>query len=325
MHRQAPTKKMNKSKRTSSSPKKATKRNITTKAIKSTKVQRIAQQSHSLAPSFTPQQPQQQQRQFTSTPLNKITKASFVSSTSTHFNAITLFQSNTFQQTSPMAMMAPFNVTKRTAMTFKKVGAATPKAITAEDIQKDKEAKVNQQAAKAKKIPSLNDIMRQLYKKIHPDLMMDYPEQKEQNEKSLGTFQNFLGQLKNIDGNEKYPVIKNASLPFYLRTTTPGHFQRVELFLHTDATFNKKGIEKQLCNFFKSINLGSQFRWDDEYFPFKGKPDFKKAEGEGAEGEGAEGGEGSSSSGPTGSETYDQFMERIKKEGSQSAQNTTSM
>lgn len=296
------------------SVKNTSKRRLTTltKPI-ATKTRHLSQQ-HSLTPHQQYSTPSHK-----STPL-KSSHAQFTTTT-THFTPVApRFQLTPLLQPT-VTMLAPFSMAKRTAMTFKKVGVVAAKPVTAEDLVKDKEAKVVQQAAKAKKVPSLNDVMRQLYKKIHPDLMMDYPEQKEQNEKSLGTFQNFLGQLKNIDGNEKYPGIKNASLPFYLRTATPGHFQRVELFLHTDATFNKKGIEKQLCNFFKSINLGSQFRWDDEYFPFKGKPDFKKEEG--AEG-GAEGEDGSSSTGPTGSETYDQFMERIKKEGQQN-QNTTSM
>jgi len=217
--------------------------------------------------------------------------------------------------------MTPIGLQKRNMATFKKVGNVQRAVLTAEQLTQEKEKKAEAEAAKPKKIPSLNDLMRQLYKKIHPDLMMAYPEQREQNEKSLGTFQNFLGLLKQVDGNEKYPVLKNAILPFYLRTATPGHFQRVELFLHTDSTMNKKGIEKQLATFFKSINLSSQFKWDDEYFPFKGKPNLLKDEN--AEGAGdAEAPD--ASSGPTGSETYEQFMERIKKEGEkQSKQNST--
>lgn len=250
----------------------------------------------------------------------KTTTTAFQSFTTPFFTTNNAFttMAKTPQQ---LQFVQPLTTTAvRTAMTFKKVGAVDRKVITHEDVAKEKEQRAAEAASatatKAKKIPTLNDLMRQLYKKIHPDLMMDYPEQKEQNEKSLGTFQNFIGQLKNVDGNEKYPVIRNASLPFFLRTATPGHFQRVELFLHTDAAFNKKVIEKQLCGFFKSIGLSSSFKWDDEYFPFKGKPDFKKENEEGGE----EGGAEDSGSSQGGNETYEQFMERIKKQGEKQAQ-----
>jgi hypothetical protein len=78
--------------------------------------------------------------------------------------------------------------------TFRKIGAVERPVLTAESIAQEKQKKDEAKAAQVKsaKVPTLNDLMRRFYKKIHPDLMMAYPEQKEANEKSLGIFQNFI-------------------------------------------------------------------------------------------------------------------------------------
>eukprot|EP00461_Guttulinopsis_vulgaris_P000657 UN00657 len=156
--------------------------------------------------------------------------------------------------------------------------------------------------------------MRHLYKKIHPDLMMAYPQQREVNDKSLSVLQAFLSALKDSDGNEKYPVLRNASIPFYLRTSTPGHFQHVELLLHSEATLNKKLIEQQLSGFFKTVGVGGVFKWDDEYFPLKSKPDFKKNEEEMQKQEQQY---NDFKGGANDNETYDEFMARMKREAEQ--------
>lgn len=217
--------------------------------------------------------------------------------------------------------------TKKTAQTrnfatFKKVGKVEVAALTAEKIQEDKvAAKAKKDAAAPKRIPTLNDLMRNFYKKIHPDLMLAYPEQREQNDQSLSVLQSFLTSLKDNNGNEKYPVLRNATLPFYLRTPKQGHFQHVELLLHSEATLNKKLIEQQLVGFFKTAGVGSQFKWDDEYFPLKGRPDFRKKDSD-MDKEAQQYDDYQQSQSGGANESYDEFMARVKREAAAGQKNS---
>ena len=160
------------------------------------------------------------------------------------------------------------------------------------------------QAAAPAKVPYLNDVLRNLWKRIHPDLMVAYPVQREVNEQSLMTLQGLLTALKDTSGDNRYPRIANAVLVFYLRGDKPGHVRKAELLLHTTGTACKDIIQKQLETFFQQTGLATTFKWDAEYFPFKGVPTARDLDAEAA----------AEHQNANYHETYEEFQARILRE-----------
>jgi hypothetical protein len=186
------------------------------------------------------------------------------------------------------------NIAKANAADFKRATSAATNA-----------------SADAPRVPTLNEVMRNLYKRIHPDLLTNYPEQKHINEQSLMTLQGLLNALKDASGDTPYPKIINAILPFYLRGKTSGHFQKSELLLHTTGTACKAIVQKQLETFFKQTGLATSFTWDAEYFPAKTIPSERMSEEEADQHAAYE-----SDSRGAYDETYEQFRARMEREAS---------
>jgi len=166
----------------------------------------------------------------------------------------------------------------------------------------------------AAKVPLLSAVLRSLATKVHPDLLTNYPEQKETNEASLSMLQGFLSALKDST-SASFPTIQNEKLRFYLRTATPGHFRLVQLHLHVPGGKCKDLVAGQLKTFFADVGLATDFVWDKEFFPLKDAPlrESREAERRASE-EGEAEAEAAKAENIPEDETYEQFQERIKRQ-----------
>jgi len=139
------------------------------------------------------------------------------------------------------------------------------------------------------KLPLLSHTLRKFFMLTHPDLMGSHPHEKTVNEASIQTFNEFLSSIKSASA-DKWPPAQGVRLDFYLKpgTKLPGAADPVEgdalhkvtLKLRTNGGICKGMVEETMSNFFQTIGIPSQFRWDRAYWPIKAVETRKEPEPE---------------------------------------------
>jgi len=120
-------------------------------------------------------------------------------------------------------------------------------------------------------LPLFMPLMRQIYKKVHPDLLRNsHPELARVNDTSMQVLNGVLSTIKEFG---EYPpqIIKN--IPFHMLDGN-GATQLVSLRIMTAGGECKRQLTECFGVFFRETGVLSSahdtFRWDKEYFPATG-------------------------------------------------------
>jgi hypothetical protein len=130
-------------------------------------------------------------------------------------------------------------------------------------------ASINPAAAVDPDIPDFAGLLRQFYKKTHPDLLRAaQPVYADVNDISWQTLNGILSTIKE---SNSYPPRMIQDIPFYLRAPPPdqGTFICAQLQIRTDGGDCRKKFTLTLQQFFvaSGISADGRFHWGAEYFP----------------------------------------------------------
>lgn len=115
--------------------------------------------------------------------------------------------------------------------------------------------------------PYLKDVLRQFYKKVHPDLFGRYPELKESNEVNLQALMSLLDYMKS--NNSEFVPVKTEKLHFFVRTDKADHFMKVPITIRTTGNNCHHVVAESLSKLFTRCGLPSSFQWGDNYWDKK--------------------------------------------------------
>jgi hypothetical protein len=133
--------------------------------------------------------------------------------------------------------------------------------------QKEKASRFAQKISQSNELslPTFHNLLRQLYRKIHPDLVRSHSEMMSKvNDTSMQELNGVLSTVKTID----YPRVIDKRFIFYAKDKD-SIYQQHELHLKTSGGDCRKQLKGTFEIFFKQIGVLAEgsFRWDVEYFP----------------------------------------------------------
>jgi hypothetical protein len=119
-------------------------------------------------------------------------------------------------------------------------------------------------------VPSFAPLMRQIFRKMHPDLLKaSFPALSRENDANLQILNGILTSIKKYG---EYPpqIVKNV--PFHmLDSEAPGGTRVVSLRIKTAGGECKRQLTQSFVSFFHETGTlprnFTAFRWDSEYFP----------------------------------------------------------
>lgn len=113
-------------------------------------------------------------------------------------------------------------------------------------------------------LPEFSSLMREMYKKGHPDIVRSADKAKSEiNDNSFQVLNGILTTIKTT----AYPPQIIQTIPFYLKTETG--LRCTELHVKTAGGECKRQVTKSFSDFFiaSGIAPSGQFKWSKEYFP----------------------------------------------------------
>jgi len=155
------------------------------------------------------------------------------------------------------------------------VGRSQTRCISSKQKQKQQRwGQKLQQESKEKSgegLPLFMPLMRQIYKKVHPDLLRNsHAELAKVNDNSMQVLNGVLSTIK-MFGEYPPQIIKN--IPFHMLDGT-GSTRLVSLRIMTAGGECKRQLTECFSVFFRETGVLSSahdtFRWDKEYFPATG-------------------------------------------------------
>ena len=126
-------------------------------------------------------------------------------------------------------------------------------------------------------LPDFPALLRNLYKKVHPDLLRARsPIEADINDSSMKELNGVLSTLK---GYNEYPPAMVKNISFYVKGTGSDELKKVNLTLRTAGGDCKRLLMNTFEDFFfrTGVHTGP-FRWGSEYFPQSPKSSFSNAE-----------------------------------------------
>ena len=115
-------------------------------------------------------------------------------------------------------------------------------------------------------LPEFNDLLRKLYKKVHPDIIsLQYPALAQNNNQSMQELNEILSTIK---VNNEYPPKLLKTLTFHMKSDN-GDIQAVNLVINTAGGDCRKQLTKAFTDFFIMTKLSGNgiFNWNKDYFP----------------------------------------------------------
>ncbi len=145
--------------------------------------------------------------------------------------------------------------------------------------------KEDQQRKNGEGLPFFMALMRQIYKKVHPDLLRSsYPDLAKVNDESMQLINGVLSTIKNFG---EYPPQIIKTIPFHM-LDGQGGTRLVSLHIQTAGGECKRQLTECFALFFRETGVlttdNDSFRWDKEYFPTTGNTqDLKQGKEEASE------------------------------------------
>lgn len=132
--------------------------------------------------------------------------------------------------------------------------------------QKEKAARYAQKISQnnEQNLPTFHSLLRQLYRKTHPDLVRSHSEAMSKiNDVSMQELNGVLSTVKTTD----YPRVLDRRFIFYVKDLNQTYNQH-ELHLKTSGGDCRKQLKTTFEIFFKKTGISeTSFRWDSDYFP----------------------------------------------------------
>ena len=123
-------------------------------------------------------------------------------------------------------------------------------------------------AAEQEELPQFAGLLRQFYKKTHPDLLRaSHNEYADINDQSWQTLNGILSTCKE---HNSFPPRMIKAIPFYMRSPQEQTgFRQLELRIKTAGGDCKKQLTVTMSDFFveSGISTDGKFSWGKEYFP----------------------------------------------------------
>lgn len=113
-------------------------------------------------------------------------------------------------------------------------------------------------------LQSFHSLLRQLYRKTHPDLVRSHSEAMSKvNDTSMQELNGVLSTIKTTD----FPPAIDKRFTFYVKNSTQS-YEKFELHLKTSGGDCRKQLKTTFESFFKITGISdTSFKWDVEYFP----------------------------------------------------------
>jgi hypothetical protein len=149
--------------------------------------------------------------------------------------------------------------------------------------RKQFDTKISQNIEEINSLPEFHHLLRQLYKKSHPDLLRaSNPDFADINDASMQILNGILSSIKVYN---EYPPQIVKTIPFHVRNA--GKIDRIDLKIKTAGGDCRRSLTSSFENFFidtgiidSNIEKGKDsFVWGKDYFPkIEGKKDEESKE-----------------------------------------------
>ena len=139
-------------------------------------------------------------------------------------------------------------------------------SYTSSTIQKKKSKRGNRFNDSDLSLPEFPSLIRNLFKKIHPDILRARsPLEADINDSSIKELNGVLSTLKIYN---QFPPVMSKTIIFYVKSNDSNDLSQVSLTLNTSGGDCKRMLMTTFESFFKKtgVHTGS-FRWGNEYFP----------------------------------------------------------
>ena len=155
-------------------------------------------------------------------------------------------------------------------------GMSTIRSGGAKARRKERETALKSRwaAQKDENLPSFSTLLRQVYRKAHPDVLRaKFPEHALSNDKSM---QVLNGVLSTIKTQNEYPAAIVQTIPFFLLQSDAegGGTRCVELKIKTAGGDCRRTLTQSFESFFEAAitgggkeGYGNRFIWEEDYFP----------------------------------------------------------
>ena len=122
-----------------------------------------------------------------------------------------------------------------------------------------------QKVIDAKDMPKFGTLLKQVYKKSHPDLLSSsHPDLAQVNDQSIQLLNGVLSSVKTMG---EFPPQIVQTIPLHLLDPENEIGTRnITLRIETAGGDCQKSLTKSFETFFQDAGVGEKFKWDDQYF-----------------------------------------------------------
>ncbi len=119
---------------------------------------------------------------------------------------------------------------------------------------------------KSNELPEFNSLIRQLYRKAHPDLLRaQYPELARVNDSSMQELNGVLSCLKSV--TTEYPPAIEKRLIFNIKNQA-GEYKEYKILIKTSGGECRKQLRTLFASFFRETGIcTTDFVWGKDFFP----------------------------------------------------------
>ena len=141
------------------------------------------------------------------------------------------------------------------------------------------DATKRQQTEVDSSLPEFSFLLRQLYRRAHPDLLRaSDPLLANDNDESMQTLNGIITTIKTYN---EYPAQIHKNITFHLKSNTDKRVERVDLLLHTAGGDCKRQLTVSFEEFFLRSGIlinpredgKDLFVWNKDYFPVEARED----------------------------------------------------
>lgn len=186
-----------------------------------------------------------------------------------------LFNINSINRVRGRYVNISYNLFSTTSSTTSTTTSSTSQMSNRKMKQKERAKRYSEKIAlnKEENLQSFHSLLRQLYRKSHPDLVRSHSESMSKiNDTSMQELNGILTTVKTSD----YPPAIDKKFIFYVKGSTQV-YEQYELHLKTSGGDCRKQLKKTFEGFFKATGISdAPFRWDAEYFPVTKYTDLEK-------------------------------------------------
>ena len=168
------------------------------------------------------------------------------------------------------------------------------RCMSAKDRQRERRMKFDavkrQQTEVDTSLPNFSNLIRQLYRRAHPDLLRaSDPLLADANDESMQTLNGIITTIKTYN---EYPAQIHKNITFHLKSTADQKVEQVDLLIHTAGGDCKRQLTASFEEFFLRSGIlinprehdKDLFVWNKDYFPIEAREDEEEDDIQASEG-----------------------------------------